>query len=187
MFDSCSSSQNSTRRKKHSLPSRPVCKRRLLGLAARPCAARQFPFFHYPVIRLVLQSRHEMHLLPSEPPKPIVIRISAIRRLVFLANRMTLSAATIAAIYKERWSIELFFKALKQSLRVKTFVGTSANALKTQIWAALIAMLLIKYLQLRSTFSWSPLEPGCAVAATTVCLPTNSKSALAFVLGPFFD
>jgi Transposase DDE domain/Domain of unknown function (DUF4372) len=77
------------------------------------------------------------------------------RLLVFLTNQMTLSAATIAAIYKERWSIELFFKALKQSLRVKTFVGTSANALKTQIWAALIAMLLIKYLQLRSTFSWS--------------------------------
>ena len=77
------------------------------------------------------------------------------RRLVFLTNQMTLSAATIAAIYKERWAIELFFKALKQSLRVKTFVGTSANALKTQIWAALIAMLLIKYLQLRSTFSWS--------------------------------
>jgi hypothetical protein len=47
------------------------------------------------------------------------------------------------------------FKALKQCLRVKTFVGTSANALKTQIWAALIAMLLIKYLQWRSTFSWS--------------------------------
>ena len=77
------------------------------------------------------------------------------RLLVFLTNQLTLSAATIAAIYKERWAIELFFKALKQSLRVKTFVGTSANALKTQIWAALIAMLLIKYLQLRSTFSWS--------------------------------
>ncbi len=77
------------------------------------------------------------------------------RLLVFLTNQMTLSAATIAAVYKERWAIELFFKALKQSLRVKTFVGTSANALKTQIWAALIAMLLIKYLQLRSTFSWS--------------------------------
>jgi IS4 transposase len=69
------------------------------------------------------------------------------RLLVFLTNQLTLSAATIAAIYKERWAIELFFKALKQSLRVKTFVGTSANALKTQIWAALIAMLLIKYLQ----------------------------------------
>ena len=47
------------------------------------------------------------------------------------------------------------FKALKQNLRVKTFVGTTANALKTQIWAALIAMLLIKYLQLKSTFGWS--------------------------------
>ena len=50
---------------------------------------------------------------------------------------------------------QLFFKALKQSLRIKTFVGTSANALKTQIWAALIAMLLIKYLQLKATFGWS--------------------------------
>jgi IS4 transposase len=77
------------------------------------------------------------------------------RLLVFLTNQLTLSAATIAAIYKERWQIELFFKALKQALRIKTFVGTSANALKTQIWAGLIAMLLIKYLQLRSTFSWS--------------------------------
>jgi IS4 transposase len=47
------------------------------------------------------------------------------------------------------------FKALKQNLRVKTFVGTSENALQTQIWTALIAMLLIKYLQLRSTFAWS--------------------------------
>ena len=47
------------------------------------------------------------------------------------------------------------FKALKQNLRVKTFVGTSENALQTQIWTALIAILLIKYLQLRSTFGWS--------------------------------
>jgi IS4 transposase len=58
-------------------------------------------------------------------------------------------------VYQQRWQIELFFKALKQSLRIKTFVGTSANALKTQIWAALIAMLLIKYLQLKATFGWS--------------------------------
>ena len=50
---------------------------------------------------------------------------------------------------------QLFFRALKQSLRVKTFVGTSANALKTQLWTALIAMLLVKYLQLRSTFGCS--------------------------------
>ena len=50
---------------------------------------------------------------------------------------------------------QLFFRALKQSLRVKTFVGTSANALKTQLWTALIAMLLVKYLQLKSIFGWS--------------------------------
>ena len=77
------------------------------------------------------------------------------RVLVFLTNHLELAAATVAAIYKERWQIELFFRALKQSLRVTTFVGTSANALKTQLWTALIAMLLVKYLQLRSTFGWS--------------------------------
>lgn len=75
--------------------------------------------------------------------------------LVFLTNHLTLAAATVSAVYKQRWQIELFFKALKQSLRIKTFVGTSANALETQIWAALIAMLLIKYLQLKATFGWS--------------------------------
>ena len=77
------------------------------------------------------------------------------RVLVFLTNHLELSAATIAAVYKERWAIELFFKALKQNLRVKTFVGTSANALKTQIWTALIAMLILKYLQLKSKYGWS--------------------------------
>ena len=77
------------------------------------------------------------------------------RVLVFVTNHLELAAATIAAIYKERWQVELLFRALKQSLRVKTFVGTSPNALKTQLWTALIAMLLVKYLQLRSTFGWS--------------------------------
>ena len=68
---------------------------------------------------------------------------------------MDSGATTIARIYQERWQIELFFKSLKQLLRVRTFVGTSANALKTQMWTALIAILLLKYLQLRSRFGWS--------------------------------
>lgn len=76
------------------------------------------------------------------------------RTLVFLTNNLKLAAATIAEVYKNRWQIELFFKALKQSLKVKTFVGTTANALKTQIWTALIAMLLIKILHMRSRFGW---------------------------------
>lgn len=75
--------------------------------------------------------------------------------MAFLTNHMKLAATTIAAVYRDRWQIELFFKALKQCLRVKTFVGTSANALKIQIWTALIAMLLLRYLQLRSRFAWS--------------------------------
>lgn len=75
--------------------------------------------------------------------------------MVFFTNHLKLAASTIAAIYRDRWQIELFFKALKQSLRIKTFVGTSANAVMVQIWTALIAMLVVKYLQLRSTFAWS--------------------------------
>lgn len=61
----------------------------------------------------------------------------------------------MAAIYKERWHIELFFKALKQHLKIKTFIGTSANALKIQVWTALIAMLLLRYLQLKSRLGWA--------------------------------
>ena len=75
--------------------------------------------------------------------------------LVFLTNQLTFGPTTIARIYKDRWQIELLFKALKQHLKVKTFVGTSANALHIQLWTALIALLVLKYLQLRSTFGWS--------------------------------
>ena len=75
--------------------------------------------------------------------------------LQFLTNHLEFGPTTIARVYRERWQIEIFFKALKQLLRVKTFVGTSANALHIQIWTALIAMLLIKYLQLRASFGWS--------------------------------
>ena len=75
--------------------------------------------------------------------------------LVVVSNNLTLAATTIAKIYKERWQIELFFKAMKQSMRIKTFVGTSENAVQTQICTALIAMLLIKYLKLKSTYGWS--------------------------------
>lgn len=77
------------------------------------------------------------------------------KRLEFLTNHMTLAASTIANIYKDRWQIETFFKLLKQNLRIKSFVGTSANAVWTQIWTALIAMLLIKFLQLKARFGWS--------------------------------
>src|SRR5207247_4355837 len=66
-----------------------------------------------------------------------------------------LGPTTVARLYGERWQIEVFFRALKQNLRIKTFVGTSANALKIQIWTALIAMRVLKYLQLRASYGWS--------------------------------
>ena len=77
------------------------------------------------------------------------------REIVLLTNLLEFGATTIAAIYKERWQIELFFKALKQNLTVKTFVGTSENALRIQIWTALIAILLLKWLHHLSKAKWS--------------------------------
>lgn len=75
--------------------------------------------------------------------------------LVLVTNLHHLGATTIAAIYKQRWQIELFFKALKQNLKIKTFVGTTANAVHIQIWTALIAIVLVKFLQFRSRLKWA--------------------------------
>ena len=65
------------------------------------------------------------------------------RRLVFLTNLFTVSPKTVADIYKQRWKVELFFKWIKGHLRIKSFYGTSANAVKTQVWVAIIAYLLV--------------------------------------------
>jgi hypothetical protein len=77
------------------------------------------------------------------------------RQIVLLTNLLEFGSTTIADIYKERWKIELFFKALKQNLTVKSFVGTSENALRIQIWTALIALLLLKWLHHLSKANWS--------------------------------
>jgi hypothetical protein len=77
------------------------------------------------------------------------------REIVLLTNLMEFGSTTIAAIYKDRWEIELFFKALKQNLKVKSFVGTSENALRIQIWTALIAILLLKWVHHLSKAKWS--------------------------------
>jgi hypothetical protein len=74
---------------------------------------------------------------------------------VLITNNHDLGATTLAAIYKDRWQIETFFRTLKQNLKIKTFVGTSANAVKIQVWTALIAMLILRFLQLGSQFKWS--------------------------------
>lgn len=77
------------------------------------------------------------------------------REFTFLTNSLKLAARTIADIYRERWKIETFFRTIKQTLRIKSFVGTSENALRIQIWTALIAMLLLKWLHHLSKAKWS--------------------------------
>lgn len=72
------------------------------------------------------------------------------KRYVFLTNNFKLSAKTIADIYKARWQVELFFKWIKQNLKIKSFVGTSKNAVMTQIWIALCVYLLLAFLKFQS-------------------------------------
>jgi hypothetical protein len=106
-----------------------------------------------------LSSHYAQKRCPTTLRRVVVWNADHEREFVFLTNITHLAASTIAAIYKERWQIELFFKALKQNLKIKTFVGTSENAVQVQIWTALIAMLLLKFLLLKSTWAWS-LELG---------------------------
>jgi hypothetical protein len=107
--------------------------------------------------------RDEAIILASDKGKERPMRLRRIEvwledkqdTIVFVTNNLRLAASTIADIYRDRWQIELFFKAIKQSLRIKAFIGTSENAVQTQIWTALIAMVVLRYLQLRSTWPWS--------------------------------
>lgn len=72
-----------------------------------------------------------------------------------LTNNFTLAAATIAALYKARWEIEIFFRNLKQLLRIKSFIGTTRNAVETQIWTALTTMLLLCWLKRIARYKWA--------------------------------
>ena len=72
------------------------------------------------------------------------------KRYVFLTNNFKLSAKTIADIYKVRWQVELFFKWIKQNLKIKSFVGTGKNSVMTQIWIALCVYLLLAFLKFQS-------------------------------------
>ena len=73
----------------------------------------------------------------------------------FLTNNFAWKPQTVSALYKERWEIEVFFKHLKQRLKVTSFVGTSENAVYIQIWTALIGILLFKYIQKKAKYKWN--------------------------------
>lgn len=77
------------------------------------------------------------------------------KTLVLLTNNITWTADTISQLYKARWDVEVFFKHLKQLFRVKTFVGTSENAVRIQMWCSMIAILLFKYLKAKAKYKWN--------------------------------
>ena len=95
------------------------------------------------------------------PACPYSLRLVTVWRadkndtIQLLTNNLKLAASTISSIYKDRWQIEIFFRTIKQNLRIKTFIGTSFNAVMTQIWSALIAILILKYLKFKSSINWS--------------------------------
>ena len=72
-----------------------------------------------------------------------------------LTNNFSLAASTIAALYKARWEIEIFFRNIKQLLRIKSFIGTSRNTVKTQIWTALTTMLVLCRLKRIAKYKWA--------------------------------
>jgi hypothetical protein len=80
------------------------------------------------------------------------------KTLRFLTNNFALAASTIAGIYKARWTVETFFKWIKQHLKIKTFLGTSRNAVLTQIWTAMIHYLLLAYVKYQTKYRYSLLE-----------------------------
>jgi len=92
---------------------------------------------------------------PVELRRIVVWDAKKNEQIVLLTNHLDFGATTIAEIYRDRWEIEIFFKTLKQNLKVKTFVGTTPNALRIQIWTALIAILLVKYLKFKAKIQWA--------------------------------
>lgn len=80
------------------------------------------------------------------------------KTLTFITNNFKLAANTIAQIYRSRWQIELFFKWIKQNLKIKSFLGTSKNAVLTQIWVAMCYYLLLTYIKYQTKYSFSLLQ-----------------------------
>lgn len=98
---------------------------------------------------VVLKGIYTPEYYPDKLRKVVFYDKEQNNRLIFLTNNFILSAQTIAQLYKERWKIELFFKWIKQHLRIKKFFGTSENAVKTQIWIALSVYVLVAIIKKR--------------------------------------
>ena len=99
--------------------------------------------------RIVLSTKKSRAAYPETLRRVSYVDLDTKKRFVYLTNIFTVSAITVADIYKQRWQVELFFRWIKQHLRIKTFYGTSPNAVKTQIWIAISIYLLVAILKKR--------------------------------------
>lgn len=102
-----------------------------------------------------LQGPNTTELYPKRLRMIIFIDPKTNKRLVFITNNFKLAASTIAAIYKARWQIETFFKWIKQNLKIKSFLGTSKNAVMIQIWCAMIYYLILAFIKAQSRYPGS--------------------------------
>ena len=97
---------------------------------------------------------------PSKEKYPEKLRRVAVwddvneQTIEIITNQMSWTANTISELYKSRWQIEIFFREIKQLLHIKTFIGTTENAVMIQIWTALITILVLKALKAMAKFNW---------------------------------
>jgi hypothetical protein len=115
------------------------------------------------------------------------------KTLNFITNNFKLAASTIAAIYKARWQIELFFKWIKQNLEIKSFLGTTKNAVLTQVWVAMCYYLLLAYIKYQTKFKYALLELNRLIKETLMerlalidLLSLNSKKLNKFKYQNFY-
>lgn len=104
---------------------------------------------------IVLTSKKSRADYPETLRRVSYVDLETNKRYVYLTNIFTIPAKTVADIYKQRWQVELFFRWIKQHLRIKTFYGTSPNAVKTQIWVAVSIYLLVAILKKRLNLTGS--------------------------------
>jgi hypothetical protein len=122
----------------------------------RFCVMPGGPVTHDQLIRL--RGPKSRRLYPDTLRRIRYIDPDSGKRLIFLTNHLTMNAPTIALLYRKRWKIELFFKWVKQHLHIKAFFGTTPNAVKTQLWIAVMVYVLVHRLKHRHGLSQDPNE-----------------------------
>lgn len=105
------------------------------------------------LIRLTEEDTSKLY--PEDLRRVVIYDGKNNREIEVITNNLTWTASTVSELYKQRWMIEIFFKELKQHLRIKSFIGTTENAMWIQIWTAMITLLILRYLREIAAYGWS--------------------------------